>query len=128
MYDNLKIFHSANAMAAHAGTRQSVVSSNIANADTPEYKARKVAPFTLESGPSGSGFVARSTRARHLDSGSATRPVVITADDTPDSPNGNNVVIELEMLKGVEAREQHDRALTIYRHAMGVIRTSMGRG
>jgi flagellar basal-body rod protein FlgB len=46
MYQNLSIFQAAGAMAKHAGARQAVVAQNVANADTPGYRAQTIAPFT----------------------------------------------------------------------------------
>ena len=39
------ILRIASAMASHASARQSVVANNIANADTPGFKARDTQPF-----------------------------------------------------------------------------------
>lgn len=128
MYQNLQLFRTAQALAAHAGTRQAVVSANIANADTPGYRARTVAPFSAAVAQAGGGSAPRATRAGHLIGATSGQPVRIAADDAaPASPNGNSVTIELEMLKAVEAKRAHDRALAVYRHAMGVLRTSLGR-
>ena len=43
------------------------------------------------------------------------------------SPNGNTVSLETEMLNGVEVAREHSQALAIYKHALGIIRTSLGR-
>ena len=52
------------------------------------------------------------------------RPVPV---DSEPSPNGNSVSVEEEMLAAVEVQREHSQALAIYRHAMGIIRTSLGR-
>lgn len=45
MFNKIEVMQMAQAMATHAGLRQTAVSQNIANADTPGYKARDVAEF-----------------------------------------------------------------------------------
>lgn len=53
MYQNLEIFRTAISLAQHAGTRQAVISQNIANADTPDYLARQVGDFANFASQSG---------------------------------------------------------------------------
>lgn len=126
MYQNLDIFRTAGAMARHAGARQAVVAENVANADTPGYRARQVGAFSAAY-RSEAITVLRTTRPGHRQ----VAPLVATARprlaETEPSPNGNSVSLELEMLNGIEAQREHSRALAIYRHALGVIRTSLGR-
>ncbi|HBS49941.1 MAG TPA: flagellar basal body rod protein FlgB [Rhodobacteraceae bacterium] len=109
MHADLNVFRLAHAMAVHAGQRQAVVSQNIANADTPGYLARDLPSFKEQfSAPSPPSL----------------RPVV---DDMPIGPNGNSVSLELEILKSVEAKRQHDRAIAIYKASLDVLRSSLGR-
>ena len=62
MFENLQVFKIAHAMAVHAGKRQSVIAANMANADTPGYRARDVAPFSVSEGTDASEFSPRATR------------------------------------------------------------------
>ena len=123
MYAQLDIFRTAGAMARHATLRQNVIAENIANADTPGYQARDVAPFAdmLQGSDS-----LRRTRAGHL--GAADQPDRrFTRDGTMPSPNGNAVSVETEMVNAVEVRRQNDRALAIYRSSLTLLRASIGR-
>jgi flagellar basal-body rod protein FlgB len=45
MFDRLEIFSLASAQARHAAARQAVVAQNIANSDTPGYRARDIGDF-----------------------------------------------------------------------------------
>ncbi|WP_407493732.1 FlgB family protein [Pseudooceanicola sp. MF1-13] len=128
MFTSLDLFRTAHAMASHAGKRQAVIASNIANADTPGYRAKTVAAFTdvyQGGGPTGM----RASRSGHLNatSGSARNIIPFTDTTAEVSPNGNSVSLEEEMLKGVEAQRQHQRAITIYRSGLTILRTSIGR-
>jgi flagellar basal-body rod protein FlgB len=127
MHNSLDIFQTASAMARHAGARQAVVARNIANADTPGFQAQGIAPFSQHYRADAAGGL-RATRAGHIADSPQTalaRPSV--SHGTP-SPNGNTVSIEDELLNSVAVGREHNRALTIYRHAMTVLKTSLGRG
>ena len=127
MFDNLDVFKLSHTMARHAGTRQALVSQNMANADTPGYTARDVKPFAAHVTGDGA-FTARATRPNHLFGQTPGRNFDIVTDRTaPRDPNGNSVSLETEMLRGVETRRQHDRALAIYRSGLTVLRTALGR-
>lgn len=122
MFDSLDLFRTADAMARHAGARQAVVARNMANADTPGYRARRIAPFA-EAVETGQPL--RATRAGHSPGTIAPgrpRPAIEEA-----APNGNSVSLEREMLAGIEAEREHSRALAIYRHGLTVLRTALGR-
>ena len=127
MYQSLSIFQTASAMARHAGARQAVVAQNVANADTPGYRARAIPPFREVVDQTTVGGM-RASRVGHIGAGHAgqVEPRSGTALSEP-SPNGNSVSIEEEMMKSVEVSREHNRSLAIYRHAMTVLRTSIGR-
>jgi len=126
MYQNLDLFQTADAMARHAGSRQAVIAANIANADTPGYQARSIASFS-ESYRSDAAAALRATRPGHRQSDAHAASVGAQTTEEEPSPNGNSVSLEMEMLNAVEIQREHSRALAIYKHALGVIRTSLGR-
>ena len=45
MFEKLEITRMAQALSAHAGARLGLVAQNVANADTPGYKARDLPDF-----------------------------------------------------------------------------------
>lgn len=107
MLERPSIFDLARQAASHAAMRQAVVARNVANADTPAYRAQDVTPF--------SQVFAEGRPARVIDAGGAA------------SPNGNTVSLEAEMLRGVEAERAHARAMRIYQSALGVMRSAIGK-
>jgi flagellar basal-body rod protein FlgB len=125
MHETLDIFKTARAMASHAGTRQAVVARNIANADTPGFRAQDMTPFeqTLQDTP----HQLRATRPGHIMRHENAFAAQISATESEPSPNGNTVALEDELLKSVSVSREHDQALAIYRHAMTVLRTSLGK-
>ncbi|MEM1074327.1 MAG: FlgB family protein [Pseudomonadota bacterium] len=129
MFKNLEIFNMAQAMAKHAGQRQAIAAQNVANADTPDFKARDIPEFSqsyrLSNGDQ-SGF--KSTRATHLHGASETGQTEPFEDPNGvGSPNGNTVSLENEMLKSLNAKRQHDRAMAIYKSSMNIIRATLSR-
>lgn len=127
MFESLEIFRMAGAMARHAGHKQAVVAQNVANADTPGYIARDLPDFKTTYQPDNSATSGpKATRLTHLH-GVAAQGAPLSAVEVRDqaSPNGNEVSIEGEMLKSVDAKRQHDRAMAIYKSALGMLRSSI---
>lgn len=124
MFQNLDVFRTAMAMARHAGTQQALSAQNIANADTPGYRARSLPAF--RDAVRGEMMDQRATRESHLN-GSRGRTVDYQESRNALDPNGNTVSLEEEMVTAVGAQRQHNRALAIYRSNINILRTSLGR-
>jgi len=125
MFENLDVFKMSAAMARHAGQRQAVVAQNVANADTPGFVARDLPDFASTFTNTTSTHQQRATRAKHLhgmQEGQLNHPLIKTPGD--GSPNGNQVSLETELLKSVEAKRAHGRALAIYKSALNVLRAT----
>ncbi len=127
MFQSLSVFETAYAMAVHAGQKQAVVAQNVANADTPGYVARDLPSFKDIYAPSESSNVQRATRDGHLHGRASDVRTMIEKDPSFASPDGNSVSIDAEMLRGTEAKRQHDRSLAIYNSALTILRSSLGR-
>ena len=128
MFGKLEIFSMAQSMASHAAGRHTVVAQNIANADTPGYRAQDVASFASTYSSNNSAYPMRATRAGHLPAQSPAVSEARTHETIdPNSPNGNSVSLELEMVKASEIRQQHELALSIYSSSLGILRASLGR-
>ncbi|MCK0126042.1 FlgB family protein [Gelidibacter sp. F2691] len=129
MFEKLSIFAKANDLALHAAARQSVIAQNVANADTPGYRARDIPSFAETYEPSQTELM-RATRGTHIDANLTT-----TASTDADtvyragamSPNGNSVSLETEMMMAAEAKRDHDLALAVYKSTLGIVRSSLGR-
>lgn len=129
LFKNLEIFKMAHAMAVHAGQKQAVAAENVANSDTPEFKAQDIAPFGevyRRSHTPGTLVAQKSTRPSHMHG--VGDPQVAPTFEDPDgigNPNGNTVSLETEMLKSLDAKRQHDRALAIYKSNLGMLRMTL---
>lgn len=127
MFEKPEIMGMAAAMAANASARMSAIAQNVANADTPGYRAKDAANFG-ETYRASSDFLMNATRKGHLGA------VATGADDGLSarpgghlSPNGNNVSLEGEMMRAATVRQDHDTALTIYKTSLNILRASIGR-
>ncbi len=115
------IFGLAAGAARHAANRQAVIATNVANADTPGFRARDMAPFSVDD-----GFAPRRTRPDHM-SGPGTAARSYEMRDVAADPNGNSVDLEDQVMRGLEAARMHDRALTVYRSSLDLMRAALGR-
>ena len=109
--------------ARHAADRHAVTARNMVNADTPGFLPRDVTPFT----PGGDEMPLRRTRPEHM-AGMDGQPWRTFTVAGPVDPNGNGVDLESEILRGVEANGAHNRAMTVYKGALDLMRASVGRG
>ncbi|HBK92275.1 MAG TPA: hypothetical protein DDZ68_11445 [Parvularcula sp.] len=107
--------------------RTSVISENIANADTPGYIARDLAAPAFEARLSGA---LRVSDPRHLQpggrSGGSAAPHL--APDGEASLSGNQVSIETQMMKLSETRMDYGLVSSIYRKSVELMRLAVRGG
>ncbi len=128
MLNGTEIVQMAQELARHSGARQTLVARNIANADTPGYRATDVLPF--EEVYQGRTEVApRQTRDGHMGGAEMPETAMRVVDArTEPAPNGNSVSLETEMMKSAEVRQSHGMALAVYQASLDLMRTAIGRG
>ena len=129
MFKTPDVMRMAQDLARHSGARQSQIARNIANADTPGFRARDLVDFAeTYRGTQADADGLRMTRPGHAAS-SETQTAFRSLDLGGEaSPNGNTVSLEAEMVRATQAKSTHDLALTVYRSSLDIIRTSLGRG
>ena len=126
MFDDLSITRMAQALAAQSAARLGLIARNVAQADTPGYRAVDLPSFAdsyQQAEPDGM----RATRPGHLHSRGQMMEPVEQGSGGEMSPNGNTVSLEHEMVKSVDVRQQHDMAMAVYRNTSDIIRASLGR-
>lgn len=127
MFDRIETLRMASSMTSHGAQRQKLVARNVANADTPGYRARDLTDFTATYRQAESMGM-RATRPAHVAAGEwgggQGRP--LDTEGEP-APNGNTVSIEDEMVRMADARREFDLSLAITKSSLGLIRTSLGR-
>ncbi|TMW73208.1 flagellar basal body rod protein FlgB [Alteribacter natronophilus] len=112
-------------------TRQRTISNNIANADTPNYKARRTVFGNELSKASGRlEMEANRTDHRHLQFGGNPRgdAVVVRDGSTVMNNNGNNVDMDREMAKLAE-NQLYYQAISDRMHGrFQSVQTVLGKG
>lgn len=110
--------------------RQEVIAQNIANADTPNYKAKDLKPFQFkELLRRKSGINLKSTQASHLGGvRRAVRSFQVKDDRKPyeTNPTGNSVVLEEQMAKMNENGASYRLASELYKKHLNMIRIALG--
>lgn len=132
MLDDLPLIQRLSLMAAHGSARQRVLSENVAHANTPGFRARDLSTFADLMGPRAIGAGAtpapKVTRPGHA--GAEARSFVnfgVHRIDTPAAPNGNNVVLEDQVIRAAGAESQHRLALRLYAKSAELMRLGLGR-
>ncbi|UWQ04891.1 FlgB family protein [Aliiroseovarius crassostreae] len=126
MFDKLEIFRISQGLAQHAAARQSTIAQNVANADTPGYRARDLVSFA-ETYDAPNGAEMRHSRAKHTLTASdhlGQTPKSVLRDG-PTSPNGNSVSLETELMASASAKRDHDLALAVYKSSMNIMRAAV---
>lgn len=128
---DLAIMRLADRLASYASVRQSVIAENIANADTPGFRAQDLLPFAEAYADAAHGIPAsEATRPGHFDlNADLARGFALqdTAAPGAASPNGNTVAIEDQMMRSAALQLQHDLALGVYQKSLQILRTGLGR-
>ena len=128
MFEMPQVMRDAQALARYAGAAQTQSAKNMANADTPGYRASELQSFSEVMGGRGRDGVqmARRHPAHLLGPREASFAVRTTSD--PVDLNGNSVSIETEMVRAAHAQSQHTTAMSVYKASLDIMRTALGRG
>jgi flagellar basal-body rod protein FlgB len=130
MLGGMLVFALSAARLAHASQRNAVIARNVAHADTPGFKAQDVAPFDFERMAVATAAQPKATRPGHAAGGSPLgRPEVEVGDApaTDESPDGNTVSLEEQMVLAAETRGDFELAATLYAKHLSLLRTAIGR-
>ncbi|MCR9220683.1 MAG: flagellar basal body rod protein FlgB [Alphaproteobacteria bacterium] len=111
--------------------RQRVLAQNIANADTPGYRARDIEPIDFDralKGQQGALQLAVTSPA-HVTSASGQESFRSVRNRSPYevAPAGNQVVIEEQMMRLSETAGDFELTTGLYRKYMGLYRMALGR-
>lgn len=110
--------------------RQAVISQNIANADTPGYRARELRSPNFASLVAGDSDGIRRPRIelsatmRSLGGGKLT---TVAAEAAEEKPNGNNVSLESQVLAMGQVQSDYQAAASLYRKSMSLLKIAIGR-
>jgi flagellar basal-body rod protein FlgB len=114
--------------------RKDVIARNIANGDTPGFKAKETAPASFAGMvQNGAPGVAAPTvelsstmvslGARGVKAGN----IVLDHDVTETKPDGNNVTLEDQLLKLGNIQQDFATLTNLYRKQMSLLKTALGK-
>jgi flagellar basal-body rod protein FlgB len=110
--------------------RQRLLAENVANADTPQYRPRDLAPldFGRQVQQASGQLQLALTSPSHLSGPSATSVFVAERQGKYDvRPAGNAVNLEDEMMKVAANQMDHQAAISLYSRSMGLLKTAIGK-
>jgi flagellar basal-body rod protein FlgB len=113
------------------GQRQEVLAENVANADTPGFRARDLKPMRFREMVAAAPAPVRmeTTRPGHIESGRrGDGPFKVSEQRTSYeiAPDGNAVVLEEQMAKVSETALSYSLANELYRKQLGMFRIALG--
>jgi flagellar basal-body rod protein FlgB len=138
MLSGIDLFQVAGDRMRYLTERQTLIARNIANADTPGYKAQDLAPFTPASASGGtaatgvSPVVLAQTNPVHLqlepDAAESQQPVATQADYGGEKPTGNTVSVEEQMIKSADVSNAFAMASAVYAKSISIMKTAVDFG
>jgi flagellar basal-body rod protein FlgB len=114
--------------------RQRILADNVANADTPNFRGRDLAPLKFDDPPlvapnAVSGVTLTRTASSHMEGvGLSQSPFPNkNAPGYEVRPAGNAVNLEEEMMKVAANQMDHQAAISLYSRSMGLLKTAIGK-
>lgn len=111
--------------------RQTLLAENVANADTPGYVGRDLAPFSVgEGSQSLAATLSMSTSSpAHISISSGGADGFADADSQAyqTTPDGNSVTLEEEMMKVSANEADYQTVAALYTRSLKLIRTALGK-
>ena len=114
--------------------RQKVLAENVANSDTPSYRARDLTPLKFEAPAEGSPAtvstvaLARTEEGHMTGFGATASPFrTQTKGDYEVRPTGNAVNLEEQMMKVAANNMDYQAATAVYTRSLRLIKTALGK-
>lgn len=129
--NDIPLFAMLKGRLGHLNQRQQVIAENVANASTPGYVARDLKPYSFQAQAEAAATLRpvapATTRANHIQGAggggaASTQYKRIHAPDSETTLDGNQVVLEEEMMKMTEARMNYDAAIGFYQKSMNILK------
>ena len=108
--------------------RQQVLAENVANADTPDYQAKDLAPLSFEQELSTASVGLTTTDPHHIVPVSdGTQFATDSSERYEVRPRGNTVTHEDEMMKVASNQMDFEAATSLYTHSLALIKLAIDR-
>ena len=109
--------------------RQRLLAENVANADTPGFKPRDLAPLDPSSLPRGPSIALARTDMGHITIGGGASGQFARSREARYEvrPTGKAVNLEDEMLKVASNQMDYQAATTLYSRSLGLLKLALNR-
>jgi len=112
-------------------SRQSVLSQNIANADTPKYKPKDLKEVDFRKPEIGKPFQVELTRTNAAHYGRTGEKTDFQSDRDRNPyetlPTGNAVVLEEQLMKVAQNKHDYELMTRLYRKHLQMFQIALGR-
>jgi flagellar basal-body rod protein FlgB len=121
---NVALFDLADKRLAWIDRRQTLLAQNIANADTPEWRARDLAPF--DAALTQAGVTPVLTDPKHL-AGTIENTSGVQTASGERTVDGNGVALDEQLSKVADTDATHELVTDLYAKYLSMFRTALGR-
>jgi flagellar basal-body rod protein FlgB len=124
--NRIGLFDLAERRLAWADQRRAVLAQNIANANTPGFKPHDLKSFAATLGGA-AGVAQVRTHPNHLGAAGTTALDEVIDRTHTQSPDGNAVALDEQLMKVADTDTAHALVTTIYRKYLGMFSMALGR-
>jgi len=133
-FSSLTLFSTLKGKLNYLSERQAVLAQNVANVDTPDYRAKDVTPpdFQKMAMAASQGTAQKLplmvTSPKHImpaASGNTAYKIENRKNTYEKNPDGNNVSIEEEMMKVAQNQAEYSKSLNLYQKMVSLFSTAI---
>lgn len=133
-FNTIPLFGLMKTKLDYASERQSVLAENVANADTPNYRAKDVTPPDFHAmvahagGAQAQKLQMVTTNPKDISSNGAQGNFKTEERKTTYelNPDGNNVSIDEEMMKVAQNQAEYTKTINLYHKMMSLFKVALG--
>lgn len=131
---SIPLFSMLRSRIGYLNQRQELIAQNVANSSTPGFTPKDMKPFTIRQGPGATLALAPASQGESAGGQSSAGMIPlqtlgggqggtgsVSAPDGDTRLDGNQVVLEEQMIKMSETRTQYEAAVGIYVKAMNLL-------
>ena len=129
--DKIAVFRMTTGKMGWLAERQRVLSQNIANSDTPEYRPRDLQKVDFRQNVRGlDSMRLRKTHVNHVSLGVEEQKFKFESlrDPYETAPSGNAVVLEEQMVKVAQTSGDYELMTSLYRKLAAMLKIALGKG
>ena len=131
MFEDLTLFAMAQRSMDYLSRREAVLSENVANANTPKYKEKDLAPISFKDlmAPPAEAVRATVTNPMHVqpDVTPVRFETVTLNKPTESKPDGNQVQVEDQMQKIGDVKGDYELAVNLMMKHISMLRTALDK-